>query len=420
MKVCVVGSGGREHAIAEALAKTAEVVVAPGNPGMSGLACTEVPPEHVAADLWVVGPEAPLVEGLADRIRARGGLVFGPGADGARLEGSKAWMKELLLAARVPTAPYKVCAELAGALQYLRTTPGPWAIKTDGLAAGKGVLVTSSLREAEKDVRAKMSGRAFGDAGLRVVIEEALEGEELSLMAVCDGKRAYPVAAAQDYKRVGDGGAGANTGGMGAYSPVPFADDRLEGQVMERAVLPTLHALRKRGIDYRGALYAGLMLTEEGPKVLEFNVRLGDPEAQAVMPRWTSDVTATLAAAAEGRLSDADAPTFSKDAAVCVVLASPGYPESPRTGARIEGLVQAREVPGARVYAAGVASMPAASGPRQVEPEEALATAGGRVLGVVGMGPATPSAREVAYRAVSMLSWPDMIYRSDIAEGAGT
>lgn len=408
MKVCVVGSGGREHALAEALAKTTDVVVAPGNPAMDGLERTEAPPERVEADLWVVGPETPLVEGLADRIRARGGLVFGPGAQGARLEGSKAWMKDLLSAARVPTAGYRVFADLAEALQHLRATKGPWAIKTDGLAAGKGVLVTSSLREAELDVQAKMSGRSFGAAGRRVVIEEALSGEELSFMAVCDAKRAYPVAAARDYKRLGDGGTGTNTGGMGAYSPVPFVDDELEGQVMERAVLPTLHALKKRGIDYRGALYAGLMLTEEGPKVLEFNVRFGDPEAQVVLPRWTSDVAATLAAAAEGHLCDADAPTFSKDAAVCVVLASPGYPESPRTGAPIEGLEQAREVPGARIYAAGVGYGPQKQG---------LVSTGGRVLSVVGTGPDLSSARRIAYQATSLVSWPDMVYRSDIAAG---
>ncbi len=413
MKVCVVGAGAREHALADALSKSADVVVAPGNPGMDGVSCTDIPPEHVGADLWVVGPEAPLVDGLADRIRARGGLVFGPGADGARLEGSKAWMKDLLSAARVPTASYRVLADQGEALQYLRTTRGPWVIKTDGLAAGKGVLVTSSLREAEKDVRAKLSGDAFGDAGRRLVIEEALEGEELSLMAVCDGRRAYPVASAQDYKRLGDGGTGTNTGGMGAYSPVPFADGELEGQVMERAVLPTLHALKKRGVDYRGVLYAGLMLTEEGPKVLEFNVRFGDPEAQVVLPRWAGDAAATFASAAEGRLSDADAPTFSKDSAVCVVLASPGYPESPRVGARIEGLRQAREVPGATVYSAGVASGPLGQG---------LVTAGGRVLAVVGRGPDLASARQIAYKATSLVSWPDMVYRSDIAgiaAGAG-
>jgi phosphoribosylamine---glycine ligase len=411
MKVCVVGSGAREHALAVALSETAEVVVAPGNPGMEGIERTEAPPERLDADLWVIGPEAPLVDGLADRVRARGGLCFGPGADGARLEGSKAWMKELLVAARVPTASFGAFDEEALALQYLRAVPGPWAIKTDGLAAGKGVLVTEELKQAESDVKAKLSGRAFGDAGRRIVIEEALVGEELSLMAVCDGRRAYPLAAAQDYKRVGDGGTGPNTGGMGAYSPVPFASDHLVGDVMERAVLPTLHALYKRGINYRGCLYAGLMLTEDGPKVLEFNVRFGDPETEVVLPRWSGDVTATLAAAASGALSDHNAPAFSKGAAVGVVLAAPGYPEKPETGAAIEGLDDARAVPGARVYAAGV------------EREQfggALVTAGGRVLNVVGQGADLVSARRLAYTVADMVSWPGMVRRSDIAELAGS
>ncbi|MGH9105842.1 MAG: phosphoribosylamine--glycine ligase, partial [Acidimicrobiales bacterium] len=358
MRVCVVGSGGREHALAAALAETSDVVVTPGNPGMEGLTLTEAPPERVEADLWVVGPEAPLVDGLADRVRARGGLVFGPGADGARLEGSKAWMKEILVAARVPTASYQAFGEPGPALQYLRAVPGPWAVKADGLAAGKGVLVTSRFDEAAGDVQAKLSGKAFGDAGRRVLIEEVLEGKELSVIALCDGRRAYPLAAVQDFKRVGDGGAGANTGGMGAYSPVPFAGDDVVGQVMERAVLPTLHALGKRGIDYRGALYAGIMLSEDGPKVLEFNVRFGDPEAQVLLPRWNGDVTQSLAAAASGALFDHNAPAFSGTAAVCVVLATPGYPEAPRPGAVIEGLEEARRVAGARVYAAGVGGVP--------------------------------------------------------------
>ncbi|HTW06096.1 MAG TPA: phosphoribosylamine--glycine ligase [Acidimicrobiales bacterium] len=414
MRTCVVGSGRREHALADALARTSDLVVVPGNPGMEGFECREVAPETVEADLWVIGPEAPLAEGLADRLRARGGLVFGPGQDGARLEGSKAWMKELLAAARVPSAPWREFSDFQPAYEYLRATPGPWAVKTDGLAAGKGVLVTGSLEEAAQDVAAKLSGQAFGDAGRRVVIEEALVGQELSAFAICDGRSAYPVGAAQDYKRVGDGGTGPNTGGMGSYSPVPFAGEHLMGQVMERAILPTLHALRKRGIDYRGALYAGLMLTEEGLKVLEFNVRFGDPEAQVLMPRWTGDVTASLAAAASGALSDHNAPTFSSAAAVCVVLASPGYPLEPRSGDRIEGLAEARSVAGAVVYTGAVASAPGPGAGGQQE----LVTAGGRVLDVVGTASELPAARQLAYRAASMVSWPGMVYRSDIAADA--
>ena len=409
MKVCVVGNGGREHALAAALSLSNQVVVAPGNPGMTGIECVPDPPERVEADLWVIGPEAPLVYGLADRIRARGGLVFGPGADGARLEASKAWMKQLLVSAKVPTASYQLFDETGPALQYLRATPGPWVIKTDGLAAGKGVLVTSSPEEAELDVRAKLSGRAFGDAGRKILIEEALTGEELSVIAICDGRRAYPLAAAQDYKSLGNGGTGPNTGGMGAYSPVPFAGDDVIGEVMERAILPTLHALYKRSINYRGALYAGVMLTEEGPKVLEFNVRFGDPEAQVLLPLWSGDVAPTLVAAASGALSDHNAPSFSAEAAVCVVLASPGYPEKPETGERIEGLDDAEAVAGATVYAAGVDLEPGPGGH--------LVTGGGRVLDVVGQGEDLAEARRVAYRAADVISWPGMLSRSDIAEG---
>lgn len=413
MRVCVVGSGGREHALAAAIAPTADVVVAPGNAGMEGLACTDRRPEDVEADLWVIGPEAPLVEGLADQLRAKGGLVLGPGADGARLEGSKIWMKELLFAARVPAAESQAFDELDLARRYLRAVPGPWAIKTDGLAAGKGVLVTSSLSEAMADVEAKLSGRSFGDAGRRVVIEEALSGEELSVTALCDGRRAYPLAAAQDFKRVADGSEGPNTGGMGAYSPVPFAAADVVGDVMERAVLPTLHAMHKRGIDYRGVLYAGVMLTEHGPKILEFNARFGDPETQVLAPRWTGDVTATLAAAASGHLLDQHAPRFSAQSAVCVVLAAPGYPEAPRTGAPIEGLAEARGL--AVVYCAGVAPMGGAgtTGPQ-------LCTAGGRVLNIVGLGDDLDRARRLAYQAAGMISWPGMVMRSDIAQAAAS
>ncbi|MGH2475694.1 MAG: phosphoribosylamine--glycine ligase, partial [Candidatus Limnocylindrales bacterium] len=352
MRVCVVGSGGREHALAHVLARTADVVVTPGNPGIPGSRTT--PPEEVEADLFVVGPEAPLVDGLADRLRGAGRLVFGPGADGARLEGSKAWMKDLLAAAAVPTARYGSYADAAAALGFLRTLPGPWVVKTDGLAAGKGVLVTARLDEAEDDVRAKLSGESFGDAGRTVVIEEGLAGPELSVLAICDGTRAVPLAPAQDFKRVGDGDTGPNTGGMGAYSPVPSAGDDVVGTVMDRFVEPTLAELRRRGIDYRGVLYAGLMLTPDGPRLLEYNVRFGDPEAQVVLPRLTGDLAELLAAAAAGDLRRAPPPGFGPDACVTVGLASEGYPGEPRRGDVIEG-IDAAASQGAVVFAAGVA-----------------------------------------------------------------
>ena len=404
MRVCVVGSGGREHALQDALAPTADVVVAPGNPGIPGSVST--PPEEVGADLYVIGPEAPLVTGLADRLRARGALVFGPGADGARLEGSKAWMKEVLVEAGVPTARHAVFDEPELAAAFLRTLAPPYVVKTDGLAAGKGVLVTDSLEAAVNDVREKLAGRSFGGAGRRVVIEEGLSGPELSVLCVCDGTRAVALSPAQDFKRLGDGDTGPNTGGMGAYSPVPAAGPDVVEAVVERAVAPTLAALRARGIDYRGVLYAGLMLTDEGPKVLEYNVRFGDPEAQVVLPRLTSDLAALLAEAAAGRLRSE--PAFSSDAAVTVVAACEGYPYAPRTGDVIEGLEHGGDVPGARVFYAGVAR----------GPDGRLRTAGGRVLAVTGLGSTLADARGRAYQAIDHLAWPGMQYRRDIA-GAG-
>jgi phosphoribosylamine--glycine ligase len=405
MKVCVVGSGGREHALAAVLARTADVVVTPGNPGIPG--STDAPPDEVGADLVVIGPEVPLVAGLADRLRADGMLVFGPGADGAQLEGSKRWMKELLAKAGVPSARFGSFTEVEPALAFLDELPGPWVVKTDGLAAGKGVLVATEKEQAADDIRAKLAGEAFGDAGRQVVIEEGMAGPELSVFAVCDGQRAVPLAPAQDFKRIGDGGTGPNTGGMGAYSPVPaLAPPEVVDQVMDRAVEPTLAALRAEGIDYRGVLYAGLMLTAEGPKIIEYNVRFGDPETQVVAPRLTSDLAALLAGAAAGRI-EAE-PSFTDEAAITVVLSSEGYPASPRTGDVIEGLEAAREVPGVAVFCAGVGQ----------DEQGRLTTAGGRVLNVTAMAPDLANARARAYEAVERISWPGRYVRHDIAEDA--
>lgn len=412
--VCVVGAGGREHALATVLARTADVVVTPGNPGMPGtspeghtIACVATPAEELEADLYVIGPEAPLVDGLADRLRAAGRLVFGPGADGARLEGSKAFMKELLAEAGVPTARFGVFSEVSPALDFLRSLDGPWVVKTDGLAAGKGVLVTDSLAEAEADVAAKLSGDAFGTAGRRVVIEEGLVGPECSLLVLCDGERLAPLAPAQDFKRRDDGDHGPNTGGMGAYSPVPSVDDALVASLVAEAVAPLVVALRARGIDYRGVLYAGLMLTPAGPKVLEFNVRFGDPETQVVLPRFDGDLCALLAEAAAGAL--VTTPCFSPDPAVCVVLAAEGYPETPRTGDHIDGLEAAGAIPGVTVFHAGTAADPSGAG---------VVTAGGRVLGVTALGGSLAEARSRAYAGVDALSWPGVQHRTDIAREA--
>lgn len=413
MKVCVVGSGGREHALASVLARDAEVIVTPGNPAMqraSGLdgsgaiTVTDLPVEQIDADLYVIGPEAPLVDGLADRLRDAGRLVFGPGADGARLEGSKAFMKQLLVDAGVPTARHGTFTSIEPALSFLREQQPPYVVKTDGLAAGKGVLVTHDLAEAEADVRAKLSGASFGDAGRQVVIEEGMVGNELSLFAVCDGTRAVALAPARDFKRVGDGDTGPNTGGMGAYSPVAEVSPELVDEIMATIIIPTVSALRLRGIDYRGVLYAGLMLTPTGPRIIEYNVRFGDPETQVVIPRLTSSLTELLVAAASGELG-AD-PTFDEGAAVTVIAAAEGYPETPRTGDVIDGIDDAIAVPGAAVFGAGVSA--AADG--------ALVTAGGRVLNVCGFGPSVDLARRIAYAAMGEIKWSGMHHRSDIAK----
>ena len=402
VKVCVVGSGGREHALAHVLALSAdEVVVTPGNPGIPG--STPVPPEEINADLFVIGPEAPLVDGLADRLRARGDLVFGPGADGARLEGSKAWMKDMLGRAGIPTAAHGAFTDADEAVAFLDTLGDLFVVKTDGLAAGKGVLVTDDRAEAEDDIRSKLAGEAFGDAGRTVVIEEGLTGPELSLLAVCDGDRAVPLSPAQDFKRVDDGDAGPNTGGMGAYSPVPAATDDVVDRIMSNGVEPTLAALGSEGIDYRGVLYAGLMMTPDGPKMLEYNVRFGDPEAQVVLPRVTGDFAGILAGAAAGALPP-EAPGVDPDARVTVVCASEGYPTAPRTGDVIEGVEALSSDPAVTVFYAGVGGTP-----------DRLTTAGGRVLAVTGRGPSIAEARSVAYGAVASVSWPGMHHRTDIA-----
>ena len=416
-----MGSGGREHALALCLARSADVIVTPGNAGMAlgaqqtrqdravtrtdsgSVTCTTVLAEEIDADLYVIGPEAPLVAGLADRLRARGRLVFGPGSDGARLEGSKAWMKHMLELAGVPSAGYATFDSFGPAREYLQARPGPFVIKTDGLAGGKGVLVTDSLPEALADAEAKLAGLTFAGAGQRIVIEDALSGPELSVLAICDGRRAVPLDPAQDFKRVGDGGTGPNTGGMGAYSPVPLAGPEVVEAVMDQAVEPTLAMLVRNDIDYRGVLYAGVMVTPEGPKIIEYNVRFGDPETQVVIPRMTSDLAQLLAEAADGRLRSC--PTFSDQSAVTVVMAAAGYPGTPRVGDIIEGVHEAERIEGVTVFHAGVTRD--ASGH--------LATAGGRVLDVTGIGRDLEEARRRAYHAAGLISWPGCQYRGDIA-----
>jgi phosphoribosylamine--glycine ligase len=312
-------------------------------------------------------------------------------------------MKDLASAAGVPTARYGTFTEVAPALDWLRSLPPPYVVKTDGLAAGKGVLVTQDLAEAEADVRHKLSGHAFGAAGQRVVIEEGMTGPEVSVFAICDGTRAIALAPAQDFKRVGDGDTGPNTGGMGAYAPLPWLGGGFAEDIIDRFVQPTLDELRRRGIDYRGVLYTGLMVTPSGPKLVEYNIRFGDPDSQVVLVRLTSDLAALLAEAAAGQLCST--PTYSDDAAVLVVAAAEGYPGRPRTGDRIVGLEAARAVAGATVHCAGVGA----------DADGQLVTAGGRVLNVIGRGPDLAAARSIAYESLSHLAWPGLHHRTDIA-----
>jgi phosphoribosylamine---glycine ligase len=410
MRAVVVGSGAREHALALALGKSVDVVATPGNPGIFGVTpeghtieSVPAPAEELDADLFVIGPEAPLVDGLADRLRARGHLVFGPGADGARLEGSKTFMKQLASSASVPTAAFGVFEDQGSAERFLATLPGRYVVKADGLAAGKGVFVTSDLEAARRDVASKLSGEAFGAAGRRVVIEEGLEGPELSLLVLCDGSRAVPLPAAQDFKRLADGDAGPNTGGMGAYSPVPVATDAVVAQIMAEIVEPSLGELRRLGVDYRGVLYAGCMLTASGPKLIEFNVRFGDPEAEVVLARVNEDLFALLSEAAAGELRQ-DV-VLSDDASVCVIAAAEGYPGSPVAGAEIHGLEAAGSVPGVSVLHAGTVR----------DADGKMRVAGGRVLGVRAVAATLGEARDRAYLAMNEISFDGMQVRSDIA-----
>jgi phosphoribosylamine--glycine ligase len=408
MKVCVVGSGGREHAFAATLSRHSEVVVTPGSPGIEG--STAQLATEIDADLYVIGPEVPLVQGLADQLRSEGRTVFGPGAEGARLEGSKAWMKRLVEAAGVPTARYGSFDkdQTDSAVAFLSTLAPPYVVKTDGLAAGKGVLVTETYSEAVEDVKAKLSGAAFGESGRRVVIEEGLSGPELSLFAFCDGVKAVLLpTSAQDHKRLCNRDLGPNTGGMGCYSPMPAVSAVDLDEMMNKAVHPTVEELRKRGIDYRGVLFAGFMITADGPKLLEFNVRFGDPEAQVILPRFEGDLAETLFQVANGDLRIR--PTLSNDAMVAVVLASQGYPTAPKTGDVIYGLEQAKEIEGVNVFCAGVSS----------NSRGELVTGGGRVLNVCGRAAKLEAARELAYEAVSFISWTGMQHRTDIGASIG-
>ena len=415
MKILLLGSGAREHALARALARdpqTTELVVAPGNPGTAAIATNLnidpcVPEEVVAlatqmaADLVVVGPEAPLVAGVADAVRDVGIPCFGPGAEAARLEGSKAFAKEVMAAAGVPTAEAAVCTTEAELTAALDRFGAPYVVKEDGLAAGKGVVVTD-----ERPV-ALVHGRACLSRGGRVVVEDYLDGPEASLFCVCDGATVRPLAPAQDFKRLLDDDAGPNTGGMGAYSPLPWAPADLAEQVVREVAQPVVDEMARRGTSFIGLLYCGLALTSRGLRVVEFNVRFGDPETQAVLARLTSSLPELLHAAATGRLAETPAPTWSEQAAVDVVIAAPGYPGTVTTGGAITGVEAAEELDGVHVLHAGTGT---------TEHRELVAT-GGRVLSVVALGPTVEEARSRAYEAVGRVSLEGAQYRTDIAAG---
>ena len=419
MKVLVIGSGGREHALAWKLAQSprvSEVVVAPGNAGTAREAkCRNVGVKAIDIDgllalaeregiaVTVVGPEAPLVAGVVDAFRAQERRIFGPTARAAQLEGSKAYAKDFLQRHGIPTAFYAVHADVGEALAYVRAKGAPIVVKADGLAAGKGVIVAMTLDEAEAAVRDMLEGNAFGDAGARVVIEEFLDGEEASFISMVDGRSALPMATSQDHKRVGDGDTGPNTGGMGAYSPAPVVTPEVHARVMREIVEPTVQGMIADGIPFTGFLYAGLMIDAEGsPKVIEFNVRFGDPETQPVMLRLESDLLDLIESAIDGRLHEADA-RWTSQSSLGVVMAAHNYPDTPRTGDAIRGL-GAPLPAGSKVFQAGTTFDDAGN----------VVTSGGRVLCACALGDDIGEAQRAAYAAVAKIGWDGEFHRHDI------
>ncbi|HOO46515.1 MAG TPA: phosphoribosylamine--glycine ligase [Deltaproteobacteria bacterium] len=421
MKVLVIGSGGREHTLCWKIAQSSavdEVFCAPGNGGIASDAiCIDIAGDDIPSlirfvkdngiDLSVVGPEAPLVAGIVDAFAAENLAIFGPDRNAAALEGSKIFAKTAMAASAIPTARFETFTDAERAVSFINTADFPIVVKADGLAAGKGVIVTSSRDEAIRAVQDIMVKREFGSAGSSVVLEEKLLGEEASFIAVCDGENIIPLASSQDHKPAYDNDKGPNTGGMGAYSPAPVLDEDTYSNVLDTILYPLVYGLKKQGITYRGVIYAGLMITADGPKVLEFNVRMGDPETQPLLMRLKSDIVPILMEVAKGgsikdmKLEWEDGPS------VCVVLASGGYPGSYEKGKLINGIDRAGTLDGIKVFHAGTRLQ-----------GKSLVTAGGRVLGVTALGDDLKSTIERAYRAVSEISFDQMFFRKDIGHKA--
>lgn len=419
MKVLVIGSGGREHALVWKLKqspKVTEIYCAPGNAGIAGDAvCVNIGVENLEAlvkfaldekiGLTVVGPEAPLSLGIVDRFRSAGLDIFGPTQRAAEIEGSKVLAKELMVKYDIPTGAYADFTDSAEAIAYIRNQGAPIVVKADGLAAGKGVIVAMDEQTAIDAVTMIMEDKAFGESGNRVVIEEYLEGEEVSILAFTDGTTVVPMVSSQDHKRIFDNDEGPNTGGMGAYSPAPVYTKDIEPYVLEKVLIPTINGLKAEGRKYEGVIYAGLIMTTEGPKVLEYNARFGDPETQAVLARLETDLVEIMEAVIDRKLAEMEI-KWTDEAAVCVVMASEGYPGDYQKGRVISGLEEASAT-GAAVFHAGTA-----------EKDGQIVNAGGRVLGVTALGKTIPEAIANVYQAVEKISWDGVQYRKDIGQKA--
>jgi phosphoribosylamine--glycine ligase len=420
MKVLVIGGGGREHALVWKLRQSPRVTklfCAPGNGGIAqeaeclpadvrNLDSMVAVANQVQPDLTVIGPEMPLTLGIVDEFQRRGWPVFGPTREAAQLESSKSFAKQFMQRHRIPTAHYAICTtvdEVRAALSHFHP---PVVVKADGLAAGKGVVIARTKEEAISTASEMLSGKMLGEAGLRVVLEECLQGEELSFLVFSDGERVVPMVAAQDHKRIGEGDSGPNTGGMGAYSTPGIIDDQMRDWLSHHIARPVVAGMKAEGMEYRGVLYCGLMMTARGPMVLEFNCRFGDPETQPILMRLESDLLEAIEAAVGGRASDGDF-HWSPDAAVCVVAASGGYPGTFEAGKKIAGLEQAGAIDGVKIFHAGTSSN-----------DGVYFTSGGRVLGVTARAPDLPAAVERAYRALSNIGFEGMYYRKDIAAKA--